>query len=213
MSVWTQLFGGGGALVVFGGALWAYVRFVLERGLLPPVDFRIECRSPGQQADKRVVELLLHVKNLGGTTVVVRQLEVHVRYLIHGEAADIIRHPEEKGLGQLRFPHSLRDEEHVLGDAEEMEITPGRGLPVVNRKTYVRPKVDQVYTFVTGVPDTSSYLLVRGSFLYDRRVSRIAKSVLWLSQCLGLVQYQLKDVSTPHTAMRVFRLEGNAVGA
>ena len=213
MSVWTHLFGGGGAFVLAVGALWAYVRFVLECGLLPPVDFSIECRSPGQQGDKRVVELLLHVKNLGSTTVVVKDLEVHVRYLIRGEAADIIRSPDEKGFGQLRFPHSLHDREPVPGEAKETPAGPGVGLPVVPRNTYVRPEVDQVYTFVTGVPESSSYLLVRGSFLYDQETSRIAKGVLWLSQCVGLIQYEIKPVDSPHSAMRVFRLEGNAGGA
>jgi len=206
------------ALVVTG--LWAYIRFVLERGLLPPIEFTIDCRELGPQRDWRVVEILLHIKNLGVSTAVLEDLHVKMGYVGQGDQVNLFpsrviqseeRAAKERKLwGQLEFPHRLQGGRPGWHDGKGgPEGQPWRsGLPVVGRLAYVRPGVDQICTFVTAVPKKAAYLHVLGSFKYDRVTKPIPNLVIRLGQHAGIIPYRMKDTLTsPHTAVRVFRLQ------
>src|SRR5258708_22076487 len=91
-------------------ALWAYTKYVVERGLLPPVQFYIDCNAVGLQGDQMVLEILLHLKNLGTSTLVANNLEVTVRYIQVTDKPNVYKDAEKSTFGRLQFPLSLRDE-------------------------------------------------------------------------------------------------------
>jgi hypothetical protein len=77
-----------GILMLVGGAgafLWGYAKFVLERGFLPPVQSDIECRTVGAQGEKLLLEVLLHHKNIGSSTLV--EMNIRVDLLTYYRAA------------------------------------------------------------------------------------------------------------------------------
>jgi hypothetical protein len=74
-----------GIALLIGGVLaafWAYTKFVLERGFLPPSEFHVDCHKVGYENDGHLLEFLIHVKNLGSSALVVSNLRVvDIRYL------------------------------------------------------------------------------------------------------------------------------------
>ena len=72
--------------------------------------------------------------------------------------------------------------------------------------TFVQPGVDQIYTFVTAVPDNADCILAWASFEYAQTPSAYQNLILRLSRKLGLVQYSLQHVGEPHTLERAFGL-------
>jgi hypothetical protein len=49
--------------------LWAYTRYVIERGLLPPAQFDLECTNVGHFDDDVVIDIGIHLKNLGSSSL------------------------------------------------------------------------------------------------------------------------------------------------
>src|SRR5512143_1711226 len=109
LKQWLEVASGTFALLAgLVAALWAYIKFILERGLLPPVQFDVDCRTVGRQADKTVLEILLHLKNLGNATLVATNLRVDVRYLEATGAVNLFNVPADRKFGRLAFPGSLK---------------------------------------------------------------------------------------------------------
>src|SRR5882757_5793900 len=62
-------------------AFWAYSKFILERGLIPATEAQIELNTLGFQGDKVVLEVQVHLKNIGTSTLIARNIRVDLRYL------------------------------------------------------------------------------------------------------------------------------------
>lgn len=199
MTDWLQMLVSliGVVLAVIGG-LWTYTRFVLERSLLPPTEFSLDCNCVGPQGDLNVIEILLRIRNLGRETLVAKELSVRIRYLNRDDEARLLR-PAEKGMpGRLEFPRSVSDTDSGLKSCQYFKVVP--------HDIFVRGGVEQVCTFATGVPVGASYLLVRGLFYYPVGSSSWQKGILAVSKALGLTRYTLETVTQPHTAERVFKI-------
>lgn len=102
----------GGVIVGFGGALWAYTRFVVERGLLPPSQFDVGCKRVGQRGDRQILEVALRIANRGSSTLIVADLHVDLRYATKAddEAAReeiLFRNARDRNFGSVRYPRSL----------------------------------------------------------------------------------------------------------
>ncbi len=111
-------------LILLGGligavvtALWALTKFILERGLLPPSELTVDCTLVGEQGERKILQVLLHIKNVGTSTLVVSNLRADVRYLkvcVEGpERAKLFGEVVDEKFGTLMFPNSLL--EHDLG--------------------------------------------------------------------------------------------------
>lgn len=190
-------------------ALWAYTKYVLERGLLPPAQFDVDCKFVGLQGDKKLLEILVHLKNLGTSTLITSDVRVDVLYLDDADKPSLFEDPTRPTFGRLRFPRSLRKELR-----QDEEAGNRRGMRVVPYDTFVQPGVDQVYTLITAIPESTIYVLIWSSFQYAQHPTLISRFVLFLSRQLGLLQYSLGHVSRPHTIERVFRVvepQGKAV--
>jgi hypothetical protein len=249
---WLGLVSGVFALVAgLVTALWAYAKFVLERGLLPPIQFDVECSPAGLQGDKKVLEVLIHLKNLGSSTLVAKNVRADVLYLKAVDKPGLFDDATKSTFGRLCFPHSLRkelerrdaspastgstpspDENPVahgretgthdqrgsgkfisacrarlrLAKRPKVKADKPRGFSILEYDTFVQPGVDQVYTLVTAVPASTTYVLVWSSFQYAQHPSLLQRFILFLSRRLGLLQYSLRHVGKPHTIERVFRI-------
>ena len=227
---WLGLVSGVFALVAgLVTALWAYTKFVLERGLLPPIQFDVECSPVGLQGDQKVLEILIHLKNLGSSTLVAKNVRADVLYLEAADEPGLFDDARRATFGRLRFPHSLRkelerrdvppaptDSGYHLPESWEPSGRSGvreqRGFSIVPYDTFVQPGIDQVYTLVTAVPASTTYVLIWSSFQYAQHPSLLQRFILFLSRRLGLLQYSLRHVGEPHTIERVFRMTDEQAG-
>jgi hypothetical protein len=211
-------------LVVAGliTAIWAYSKYIVERGLLPSAQFEIELGTVGSQQGKQVFEILLHLKNLGTSTLIIKNLRIDIRYIDRDAPADLFGVDDIK-VGRLKFTNalfekpkktsiqSIEDKVHPDNQPRKKEHFEGeevRGVPIIKHNTFVQPNVDQTYTFGTAVPASTSYILVWSSFEYEPRPSLFQRPILSLSRRLGLIQYTLKHVREPHSCERIFKLNG-----
>jgi hypothetical protein len=201
-------------LGLIGAAFLAYTKFVIERGIFPPAQFCIRCKSLGLQKDKVVLEILLCIKNLGSSVLVVSNLSLELRYIKTSEDPEFlkIRDPKECHLlGRLCFPHCLKEEvckisiqdPKMCGDDKR---SCDHSFCVLSQRTFIKPGVDQVYTFVTSVPEPASYIRVFASFKYPEHYSILQKCSLAISRRLGLINYTLKNINKPHTVERIFKV-------
>jgi hypothetical protein len=220
LKLLVELLSGSAALL--GGllaALWAYSKFVLERSLLPPVQFDVSCSAVGRQKDRAVLEIQLHLKNVGSSALVASDIRLDLLYLDEHDKPQLFDDRQKPTFGRLRFPHSLRRDlassstpPDLADDAGKSSVEPRpegrgrdrRGIPVLDYDTFVQPGVDQLYAFITTVPAGTSFVLVWSSFRYAQRPSRFQEAIVFLSRWLGLLQYSLAHVRRPHTVERVF---------
>ena len=204
-----------GVLTLVAGtlaALWAYAKFVLERGFLPPAQLDIDCNVIGAQHDQVVLEVLLRLKNLGSSTLIAENVRVDVRYLEDSDQARLISDPTKRSYGKLEFPHRLKT---LLGGSvatTDPKPSPAaksseeRGIRLIRHDTFVQPAVDQAYPLITAVPKQATFVLVWASFEYAQVPSLPQRVVLRVCRALGMVQFTLKHVTEPHTAERAFRV-------
>jgi hypothetical protein len=223
MQSWLKLISGVFSLLAgLVTALWAYTKFILERGLLPPVQFDVSCQTVGSQSDKRILEILVNLKNLGTSTLVASNISVDVLYLESTDPLNLFEDPTQATYGRLRFPRSVRKDLHKNDPKQSVntsETSPSekhfdahkkttaksqRGILIVPHDTFVQPGVNQVYTVVTAIPASTSYVLIRSSFQYAQHPKTLARIILFLSRRLGLIQYSLDHVTEPHTLERVY---------
>jgi hypothetical protein len=210
-----------GLIVISIGALWAYTRYALERGLLAPAQFTIESAPVGPSADVIILEVLLRLKNVGSSTLIARNIRVDIRYLNEDDEIVLFDDPEDVRFGRVRFKHSLYKEMFEGGMGETVlthgvqgldqsrdpgGVKRGRGFLLLPYDTFVQPGVDQVYTFATSLPNRCRYVLIWASFEYAQDPSLLQRIILRLSRLLGLIQYSLLHLEEPHTVERVFRV-------
>ena len=202
-------------LGLLASAFLAYTKFVIERGIFPPAQFSIDCNVLGLQKERFILENLLHVKNLGSSVLVVTNLCLELRYIEKGDKPEFIsiKDPNKKHLlGRLNFPHCLKEDLCITGvlDADNCNADNGvcdHSFCVLRQRTFVKPGVDQVYTFVTSVPDSVSYVRIYATFEYPKEYSRLQRYSLAISRRLGLINYALKNINVPHTCERIFKVE------
>jgi hypothetical protein len=204
-------------------ALWAYTKYVLERNLLAPVEFSIETTVPGSLGGATIIEVLLHLRNVGSSTLVARNIRVDIRYAGEYKKPILVTasNPQDPLLGKLYFGGSLRKEIdsaswHDTKDAESIRrgklnkkktrVLEGRGFLLLDDDTFVQAGVDQTYTFVTALPEGCRYALIWASFQYAQSPRGLQNVFLGLSRRLGLIQYTLKHVTEPHTVERLVKI-------
>ena len=207
------------------GGLWALTRYIIERGILPPTEFSISLNPKGIQKGELILEVILHLKNLGSSALVVQSLWVDVRYLRQDDKVSFINNTEARHLSGLTdFPHSVKKrlsepavmearrealdlwfkERKKLGEERHREP---RGLPLLPYKTFVQPGVKQKYTYITNIEEDTSFVLINAEFYYEPRPSTLQSIILFVSKILGLINYSLSHVRKPHTCQRVFEID------
>ena len=198
------------------GGFWAWSRFVVERGLMPPSQMDLALRTIGSPESATIVEIAVRIRNKGSAALVVSDLRIRLRYLNADEEIQIIDEPEKPAFGRVNFPHAhvlnhIGAEERVAkARIHDQDSRLGRGeFLLIPHDTFVQPDIDQLYSFVTALPRTSSYVLVRASFRYEVRPSKMQLGVLRISRKVGMLQYSLDHVREPHTIERSFKIGGD----
>lgn len=103
---WIGVIASASALIIgLVTALWAYTKFVLERGLLPPSQFDVECTPVGALGRKTLLEIVLHLRNVGTSTLIASDIRVDVLYL---EERDLPTLFSDARFGRLSLSHSVR---------------------------------------------------------------------------------------------------------
>jgi hypothetical protein len=185
-------------------ALWAYTKYILERGLLPAVQMDLSYSSPGKQGGRRVCEISIQLKNLGTATLIAKDIRLDVRYSLESDPLLTFTDASDGKVGRLHFPHRLveRTAPRPRGSA--------RGLLLVPYDTFVQPSVNQFYPFISTLPKEATFVLVWASFHYAQRIGPLQDAMLRLSRHLGLIQYSLSHLTEDHTIERVFAAVGHA---
>lgn len=218
-----------GIFALFAGlvtALWVYTKYVLERGFLPPVQFSMAAKKLGNVKNQTILDIRIHLHNVGSATLVARNIRMDLLY-IRAEAKDkpMSVFPDQRRAGRLKFPGSLVKDmkidpstlipEKIRNDTEKLNFwmqnqQKHRGFLILEHDTFVQAGVDQVYTFITMVPEDTICFLTWGSFQYAQGLSRWQERVAAISRRLGLIQYTLKHTQEPHTTEDVFWIADNA---
>jgi hypothetical protein len=196
-TAWLQLATAvlGGLAVLIDG-LWAFTKYVVERGVLPPVQFSIEVRVVGCQKGHKVIEVLPQVLSVGTATAVIRGMSLRLLYLLTDDPVRLENAPTSR-FGHARFTRSVSKE--LSGDEiKRISITP--------HDTFVQPGISQTYTLVTAVPEDASFLLVHCQFEYAQRPTPIQNQSVALRRRQGLIQYTLKHGLEPNTIERCIAL-------
>jgi hypothetical protein len=211
-----------GLIVIATGGLWAYSKYVCERGLFAPTEFTVEAAPVGSSAGDTIIEALIHLKNVGSSTLIAHNIRIDIRYLNRDDKVESFSDPADFRFGRLVFKHSLRQylAESAGGSEGQPYHSDGkshprrsrnlgkerRGFLLLDYATFVQAGVDQIYTFTTRIPDTCHYILVWASFEYAQQPRPLQAAILALSRRLGLIQYTLKHATIPHTVERVFKV-------
>ena len=225
-----------GLIVGLIAALWAYTKFVVERGLLPPTQFWTECRAFGNRGGQTLLEIAVHLKNVGSSTLIATNIRADILYLT-GQTLELsaATNPERAArFGRAVFNGSVKRDLLKIAHVDAVPVPRGAKVKehpsqqksqsaspnpprdafyVMPYDTFVQAKVDQSFTFVTAVPSATSHVLVWSSFEYAQSPKPLQKVILWVSRQLGLIQFTLEHATQPHTTERVFELpRGSPVG-
>ena len=126
--------------------MWAYTRFVLERGLLPPAEFDIELTPVYANERHQLIEIVLRLKHLGTHALVASRVALRVRYLTDQDPIIVEPLLACSLFGRVVFPHSLLDDLMHLAIATE---EPG------SQRRAVEPPVRSESMFKTSITTLS----------------------------------------------------------
>jgi hypothetical protein len=190
-----------GLILLIGGliaGLWVYVKFIVERGILPPASFNIELVEVGKQGESKIIEISLLIENKGTSTLVTSNIGLDLMYLTKEDEIKYIN--KETSNFRTLFPHRLRSQTISKKDNP-------RDLSVMDYDAFVQPGISQRFTYSTFIPATSTFVRIFASFQYAQRPSKLQRILLAISRKLGLIQYSLTHVSEPHTIERIFSIK------
>lgn len=211
-------------------ALWAYTTYILERGFLPPVRFYVTLKKLGKIDKENILDIKIHLHNIGSATLIARNIRLDLLYLKSSDTpisifGDIINNVKvHDRAGKLVFPNSVIKDKQIdpsslipekirkTKDREKSkhwEQQKHRGFLIIEHDTFVQRGVDQVYTFVTTIPENAICCLTWCSFQYAQEPRGWQKMVARVSRRMGLIQYTLEHVQVPHTVEDVFWIAGN----
>jgi hypothetical protein len=120
-----------------------------ERHLVPRAQLDVKCKFYGPQKGEFLVEVSMLVKNKGNTRRKFKSVRIRLRGISGGEELTFWD-PQRKG--RADFPLLLVKDDLLLGSTGEYYY-------------YVEPGVDQVFTYVTKIPETVRYALCHVKFV------------------------------------------------
>lgn len=155
----------GGLIVAVVTAFWAYTKFILERGLLPPSEFTVAGTLIGEQGGHKILEIVPRIRNVGSDTLVVSNLRVDVRYIEKGvespDEPELFQIPADEKFGTLKFPKSLVEhdlkfgKQILVGKKGETLLHKGKWILVRKGRTVIVDKDD-------GTPEHEIVLPAKG---------------------------------------------------
>ena len=132
------------------GAYWIYGSFLRADERYPNVEFTADINVVGAQNGSLVVELIAFVENKGKAQLKMEGLNFDLNALRRDDPVM----PSEKWGGQVNFPH---------------EMCQGSFLPQKYDYFFVDPGTNAKYSYITRVPDTTTFLMLHCKFVYFGR--------------------------------------------
>lgn len=147
-NVWDVVFGALQFIGVVVGAFWVFTRFRREGPNQPRIEFTIACRFLGPVDGEYVAAFEIYANNKGYVEHRFTEIRLKVLGIKHDEKLSEWRTHEPR----LYFPTTLVRGVNLV--PEELEYY------------FVRPGVDQSFSFVTRVPAEFRFLAARATFKY-----------------------------------------------
>jgi hypothetical protein len=135
-----------------------YLKFVLQRAVLPCVDFDVNFSALRSAAERHQCEIVLTVKNVGPGSGYVANVQGRVRYAEAGEN-DVARDAVEPA-----FPHSLKpsakpESPLILKDSAFL-------FQPAWKPAFIQPGVTQIYRKPIALPGKADLVHVWAAFHY-----------------------------------------------
>ena len=186
--------------------LWAYLVFIVGRGLLPAVQFDIEFNSLGKKNDQRLFQISYIVQNKGHYPLVVSDLKTKIRYIESDDKLTTENNENKATYCRLIFPRSLGKLIKTGDPLSPKKII--SSLKLVDYDTFVQPGLDQIYNFTIALPEKTEYVLIKGFFNYN------IKELTWFSQILlgigvkiKVIPFLFQHINKPHTVEKTFSIK------
>jgi hypothetical protein len=176
MSSWKDAASVVTAAVAVIALIAGYVKFVLQRAILPCVEFDVNFSALRSGAERHQCEIVLTVKNVGPGSGYVANVQGRVRYAEAGES-DVARDAVEPA-----FPHSLQpSSKPEAAAARGVDSAAGTELPEESplilkgsgflfqpalKPAFIQPGVTQVYRKPIALPGKADLVHVWAAFHY-----------------------------------------------
>jgi hypothetical protein len=135
--------------IIIGGG-WVFYRFILQQERYPNINFTTDINIIGKQDNYWIIELIALIENKGKAQHRMKDFGFDLNAISTDETVET---KEEWG-GQVDFPNRLAS---------------GSYLPKHQGFFFIDPGTTAKYSFITKVPENTSFLILHSNFLYDNR--------------------------------------------
>lgn len=136
-------------ITVVVSGLWVYFHFIREDPLCPRIEFNLDCSFFGPQDNAYVAAFSIYAHNKGRVEHKFRNIKIKAHGIKMGESVTFW----EGHAPKLYFPTKVFHEANLVHN---------------NYKYFfVRPGINQTFSFVTRIPIEFRFILVRATFEYE----------------------------------------------
>ena len=139
------------SIAIAGG--WILYKFILQQEKYPNINFTVDINTIGKQDNYWIIELIAIIDNKGKAQHKMNEFNFDLNALFLNDKLRI----EEKWGNQIDFPN---------------ELISGSFLPKHAAFFFVDPGTTAKYSFVTKVPENTSFLILHSTFKYATRRNR-----------------------------------------
>lgn len=139
------------AIGSLSGAVWAFRKWWVRDEHFPRVAFDLRVNIIDETDNQCVLEIVAILENKGVVPLKICNFTCEIRGILEGEKLEI---GGESIRNQLNFKNQLRH---------------GWFIPTNWKYSFVYPSIQTDYNFVTAIPSTTRYVLIKGEFEYYRR--------------------------------------------
>lgn len=144
---------------LFIGAIWVYLKFIRNRENHPKIEFNVDVRLLGSQNEKLIIEIIAVVENKGLVRHWINDFTCDVLIL---KATDLVEHGDERINHQILFNKNNPIKSN--GESKRERII---WIPKDWYDTFIDSGIKQQYTYLTGVPDTTTFISIYSQFIYQ----------------------------------------------
>lgn len=185
--------------------LWAYLVFVVGRGMLPSAQFDIVINQIGKKPGQTILEVIYLIENKGQYPLIVSDLKTKIRY-VEDTPLRYEKNPEKRNFSRLIFPNSL-GKFIKTGNPRATDVSDS-SIPVLPGKTFVQPGVLQNYHLTIALPEEAEFMLVTGMFSYNiKELTGLPGALVNLGYYLRMIPYRFQRINAPHTAEKVIQID------
>lgn len=136
------------AIVPLAGAIWAIRKWLKKEELFPRIVFNIDAEVIGEQDNKIILDIIATIENKGMVPLKIKEFNYELTGIKRDESLTK-NHSDVQH--QLDFPHKLDSGSFLLDTWKH---------------SFVQQDVSVHYNQITFIPNTISYILIRGAFKY-----------------------------------------------